>query len=198
MIYKFEESNNVFIEEKFQTPINSTLSVYIWKSLDNSLGFNMDDQGSKFIKNLIEDSITILFSDFTRIESDKDIDININNFRGVSFWNKKELLLEEYDNYQTYKNDKKKNELLLRFNKPTKELNTPALIDWFDENNKITYEFLAFCTKNEIDFIVWDWSDFGIYFYHLATNESTSNIENKIKKINIGLKKIVKSEIPFY
>ncbi|MCD8406239.1 hypothetical protein [Tenacibaculum finnmarkense] len=186
MIYIYKELDDTFFEEKFETPIKGGIRVYLWKSVNNSLGFNIDALGINFLKNMISKSSTFLSTnkgiELITKEEEK-IDENINNFKGISLWDDKELIKKEYKLYEDFLKIEKKNELLKRFKKELIEVDEPRIIKWFD-NERWNYEFLNFIQKNNLKFIVWDWSDFGIYFYELYNDDF---FLNKVKDISNSL-----------
>lgn len=180
MIYRFKGSLKLFLTEKFDTIESKDISIYAWKSKSNRLGFDVDETGASFLRQLVADSKTILFPRILLIKDDRDTEKEISDFRGVSFWGINSEIEELYKEYEIFLALNARNKLLERYNKPMHEIPSPAISKWY-AGEKYSPEFLQFCYKHDsVEFIIWDWSDFGIYFYQPFASE---NIEKKISKL---------------
>jgi hypothetical protein len=188
-IYFYQGVQETLVCEKFDSPNTKEVQIYVWKSLDGSLGFNCDDLSLRFVKEFIKNAITISFPDLQLIDNEKQIEKNIQNLIGITFFNNFNLIKEEFEKYKVYEEKKKRNSLLARYGKVTEELKVPILINWYDnKEKKYTKAFLDYCINNRIEFITWAFSDFGIYFFSFS--EINRNVEFIAEKLGVGFCKV--------
>lgn len=178
-IYTYKGKQDILLKEKFAVPKQKQLELFIWRSIDGSLGFNVDDDGNNFLKHLISETYTILLPTIIPIEGDGDITENINNFKGVSFLNNTDVPRKEYEQYLLFKTNEKKNRLLKKYNRRLIENQEPSISSWYI-NKRYTEQFDSFVEKYDLEYIIWSFSDFGIYFFHTL---KTNSVLEKVKKI---------------
>ncbi len=190
MIYFFEVDDLISLNESFANVPLEPIWMYVYKGTNNSLGFNVNAEGEEFVQEIISNAFTLILPDFYKIINKEDVKKRINNFRGISFYGNEEPLLKLHNEYLLYLKLKKKNILLERYNKETEKLIEPIIFNWF-EDSKITNELIDFSKANNLEFIRWDWSNFGIHFYYLGKSFTIENRIDKVcKKIGVQLKKV--------
>lgn len=195
----YEGIEETLISEKFyQSPTNKICTYVYRKILNGELGFNTDDLAIKFVKELLNQRCTVLFPSLLMIDSPEKIEKNINMLRGITFLEKRELIEFEHNKYLEYESNNKKNALLARYKKPINHLEIPVILTWYDSKaRKYTKEFMHYCESNDIEFIVWAYSDWGIYFFSFNNvNSEVKNIANALNIPFVQVDNVVK--MPYY
>ncbi len=167
-VYMCESEQKIFVSEKFVKPLNQLIQIFYWKSDENGIGFNTDKYSLKFVKKMLDNKLSILFPSLKLIESNEDIEKNIHGLQGITFLNNLDKIKSEYDTYLVYEEQKKRNALLERYGKEIKELQSPALLGWYNQDRVYTELFSAYCIENQIKFIVWSYSESGIFFFNFS------------------------------
>ncbi len=155
------------IKEKSEKSHSENIELFVWKSSEGRLGFDTDQRGIEFVTNFLQGVGTVLFPTFQKIVSSEDIESSINDFRGVSFFNNNNGIEKELAAYEDYLKVTKKNTILKRLGKHVAEISEPR-ISRFKIDGRYTDSFWNFIEEKRMNFVIWDWSDFGIYFYCFA------------------------------
>jgi hypothetical protein len=165
-IFLYEGQQKDLISEKFIAPVTHMVQLYVWKSWNGQLGFNINSESILFTQALIGDKLTILFPNLEIIDTVDLVLKKINNLRGITFLDHELEVRDIWLQFEKYKKDIKTNVLLERYGKSPTNVQRPIVLDWFDSNEgKYTASFLKFCNEKNIRFITWAFSDFGIYFF---------------------------------
>ena len=165
-IYCFQGLQEVLIDEKFPSSKINEIQLFVWKSDSGVLGFDTDELSLRFVKEFIGDKITVAFPMLTLIDNKAFLKKSIGNLQGITFLNNDRLIKEEFGDYLTYERKKERNALLARYGKVTETLKMPGIVNWYNsKHNNYTAQFMEFWSEHNLEFIVWAFSDFGIYFF---------------------------------
>ena len=198
-IYVFQGEDKLFLKEKFESIDTNDVEIFVWQNADKSLGFSDEEKGISLLKSFIKDAYSILFPTIKPIEKECDIDKHVNNFKGVSFWGNEEIVKHKYEEYLLYIKNEKKNRLLKRHNKKLIKNHKPSILEWY-VNGHYTKAFTSFVENNKLNYVIWSFSDFGIYFFHIQKDSFVlKKVQFLCNKENNGLIKISNmKEMPHY
>ncbi len=189
----------MFLKEKLDFKVDS-MKLYVWKSSDESLGFNQDKEGMFFAESLISlFSGTVLFPEIKFINPTDKLEKHISNLRGITFFNSDVDFTHLKDEYERYIKETKKNIILSRYGKATKEISLPEVLSW-NQNKRYTQAFFKYTEDKQLEYLIWDWSDLGIFFYTVSKSyEIEQNIKKISKKLKIKLSVFTNmNEMPFH
>ena len=190
-IYMYEGVQKTLVEEKFIKPLGSTIQEYNWKSGDGSVGFNIKGSALDFLKLFLDNKPTVLYPGLKLIDTNENIEKNIHNLQGITFFNNSSLIKEEFSKYLLHLNKGKKNALLERYGKPIEVLQTPVISGWYNKERKYTEAFSNFCLINNVKFIVWAYSDSGIYFFNFCEIIKVDSIVKELSdKLDLNFVKV--------
>jgi len=191
MIYIYKGEYKNVINEGLIPKLSNDVNLYMWKSIDRSVGFESDDDGIEFLNHLIADADTLLFPEIELVNSPEILRTKMYRLRGVSLWNAKSEIEKEYQKLQEFLRLKKKNELLTRYGKQPIELEEPVFFDWY-RNKRYTDEFVDFCVRNEIEFIIWEQSDLGTTFFEFEKGDHfmLDKVNMIAKDLNVDVKTV--------
>jgi hypothetical protein len=173
-IWVFKGEQKKFLDEKFGFSDKEKVEIFVWQNFDRRLGFSESEEAIQFLINFLNSTYTVLFPKIELIENEEYLKKNVYNLKGISFWNKKELVKERYREWYSYIQQEKKNRLLKKYSKELTETRKPKILEWFVKN-KYTEKFHTFINANNIEYVIWAYSDFGIYFYHIPNSDFISN-----------------------
>lgn len=196
MLYIFKQIDKDFLNERFCFANEKVAIQYFWQANDGSLGFNTDQQGVLFMKEFLSDALTILQPKFILIKQARDIENNVNNFRGVSFWGIDAQIECLWQDHQLSLKKKKKNVLLKRYGRVTAEV-IPSELDKWVKEGRFTENFLSFYSLHKS--VIWAFSDFGIYFYEIGEGCVKADAIELCNRLNIAYKEVTETNnLPFH
>lgn len=189
MIRKYVGSGKELLRPEYieNESLVSNISLYVWISEDESIGFNMDDKSILFMQLFLSDFSTIIFPEIEVVNSSEDVKMNINKFhRAVSIHKPCSSLDTELSKVFNFRDQKKKNDLYERYGRDTIPLVKPNMFDWFNRN-VFTRDFFSFVNDSNLAFAIWEHSEFGNTFFHF--NDSSSIISDIVteKCLKMGI-----------
>jgi hypothetical protein len=197
MIYIYQGS----LKKLYDNPIPSlgdTVNFYIWKSEDRSLGFEQDQDGMGFMRELLSNSKTLLFPNMEFLNSSEKLDNYLYRFKGLTFFDNLEVVQKEIDSYNKYLEVVRKNNLLFKFGRTLIELPEAQILKWYVDS-EYTSEFVDFTLENNMSYIVWKSSDLGICFFDFNDNKILNRVNEIIDKKGIESNIITDvNQIPFF